>query len=379
MSVAARIYSELRGDKAIWAILVLLAVFSVLAVYSSTGTLAYREYGGNTETFLIKHGIILLGGLFMTYIAHLLHYMKYNNAAPTILAISVPLLVFTLAFGADINNAKRWIELPIIGITIQTSDIAKMALILYVARAITVKQEYIKDFKNAFLPIIVPVLIVTGLIAPADLSSAVLLFLTCLMMMFVGRVALKYIGMLVLWGAFLFGFLVMVGRYLPDAVRVNTWESRLESFLNEEEGGYQVQQAKIAIANGGVIGQGPGNSTQRNFLPSPYSDFIYAIICEEYGLIGGWIIVGLYLLLFFRVTRLVTKSTKSFGAMVAMGLSMSLMLQAFANIAVSVHLVPVTGVTLPMVSLGGTSMLFTCISFGVILSVSRNVDSLGVG
>ncbi len=300
----ARIYAELRGDKAIWAILVLLAVFSILAVYSSTGTLAYRERGGNTEAFLMKHGVILLGGLFLTYIAHMLHYSKYNRMAPVLLLISVPLLMYTLAFGADINDAKRWIELPFVGITIQTSDFAKLALIIYVARAISAKQDYIKDFNSAFLPIIVPVLIICGLIAPADLSSAVLLFLTCIFMMFIGRVALKYIGVLLLWGIVVFAFLIVLGRFYPDSVRVDTWTNRVEEFMNTPDGGYQVQQAKIAIANGGLVGKGPGNSTQRNFLPSPYSDFIYAIICEEYGLIGGVVVIFLYLLLFFRVVRI---------------------------------------------------------------------------
>ncbi len=375
-TITARIYAELRGDKAIWAILILLAVFSILAVYSSTGTLAYKERGGNTEAFLIKHGVILLGGIFLTYIAHMLHYTKYNRVAPVLLVLSVPLLMYTLAFGADINDAKRWIELPFVGITIQTSDFAKLALIIYVARAISAKQDYIKDFNSAFLPIIVPVLIICGLIAPADLSSAILLFLTCLFMMFIGRVALKYIGVLLLWGVVVFAFLIVLGRFYPDSVRVDTWANRMEEFMNTPDGGYQVQQAKIAIANGGVVGNGPGNSTQRNFLPSPYSDFIYAIICEEYGMIGGIVVIFLYLLLFFRVVRLVTKSPKAFGAMMAIGLSLSMVLQAFANIAVSVHLVPVTGVTLPMISMGGTSMLFTSLAFGIILSVSKYIEAV---
>lgn len=375
-TVTARIYAELRGDKAIWAILVLLAIFSILAVYSSTGTLAYRERGGNTEAFLIKHGVIMAGGLFLAYIAHMLHYSKFNRIAPVLLLISVPLLLYTLTFGADINDARRWIELPFVGITIQSSDFAKLSLIIYVARAISAKQDYIKDFNSAFLPIIVPVLIICGLIAPADLSTSVLLFLTCLFMMFVGRVALKYIGVLMLWGVVVFAFLIVIGRLYPNSVRVDTWTNRVEEFMNTPDGGYQVQQAKIAIANGGLVGRGPGNSTQRNFLPSPYSDFIYAIICEEYGLIGGVVVILLYLLLFFRVVRLVTKSPKAFGAMMAIGLSLSMVMQAFANIAVSVHLVPVTGVTLPMISMGGTSMLFTCLAFGIILSVSKYIESV---
>lgn len=379
MSLSARISAELRGDRVIWAILVLLALFSLLAVYSSTGTLAYKERGGNTEAYLLKHGVILASGLVITYFCHLLHYMRYNRWAPILLPVAMLLLAYTAVLGADINDARRWIVLPVVGITFQTSDLAKIALILYVARAISSKQEYIKDFRGAFLPIIVPVILVCGLIAPADLSTAILLFFTALMMMFIGRVALKYIGLLLVAGFFMFTFLLLIGRYFPDYVRVATWENRLQEFWAPSPLGddtYQVDQAKMAIANGGWTGVGPGNSTQRNYLPAPYSDFIYAIICEEYGILGGGILIGLYLLLFFRVTRLVTKSPKAFGAMVALGLSISLVIQAFINIAVSVNLLPVTGITLPMVSMGGTSLLFSCLAFGIILSVSKYIESV---
>ncbi len=374
-TVTARIFAELRGDRVIWAILVLLAIFSILAVYSSTGSLAYKKQGGNTEVFLIKHGVIMLGGLMLVYITHLLPHDRFRKWASIMLAIAAPLLIYTLFFGVNINEAKRWIMLPGIGVTLQTSAFAKIALIVYVAAAISGKQDYIKDFKSAFLPIIVPVLIICGLIAPADLSSAALLFLTCILMMFIGRVAIKYIFILMFWGVIVFAGLLLLGKEYPNVVRVTTWEKRFEEFMNDADGGYQVKQAKIAIANGGVIGLGPGNSRQRNYLPSPYSDFIYAIICEEYGVIGGILVIALYLLLFFRVVRLVTKSEKAFGAMVAMGLSISLIIQAFANIAVSIHLVPVTGVTLPFISMGGTSLLFTAFAFGIILSVSKYIES----
>ena len=376
MSIGTRIYAELRGDRSIWAIMAVLAIFSILVVYSSTGTLAYREMAGNTETLLIKHFMIVVGGLFLAYLAHLVHYLRYSKAAPFLLLLSVPLLVYTIAFGADINDARRWITVPFVGITFQTSDFAKLALILYVARAISSKQDYIKDFNSAFLPIIVPVLIICGLIAPADLSSAILLFFTCVCMMFVGRVALQYIVLLLLLGIVVFAMLVLLGEFFPEIIRSETWVSRVRDFVDKPDGGYQVQQAKIAMANGEWFGLGPGNSIQRNYLPSPYSDFIYAIVVEEYGIFIGILIILLYVLLFFRATRLVTKSPKAFGAMLAIGLSISLVLQAFINIAVSVHLVPVTGVTLPMISMGGTSILFTCISFGMILSVSKYIESV---
>ncbi|KGE86821.1 MAG: FtsW/RodA/SpoVE family cell cycle protein [Phaeodactylibacter xiamenensis] len=379
MSLATRIYAELQGDRAIWAVIALLAMFSVMAVYSSTGTLAYREMGGNTESFLVKHFLIVVGGLFLTYLAHLMHYMKYSRSAPVLLLISVPLLIYTIAFGADINDARRWIEVPFVGVTFQTSDFAKLALIIYLARMIGSKQDYIKDFQSAFVPIIVPVLIICGLIAPADLSTAILLFFTSIMMMFVGRVALQYIALLLLLGIVVFAMLVLLGEFFPEVVRSDTWVNRVREYMDNPDGGYQVQQAKIAMANGEWLGLGPGNSIQRNYLPSPYSDFIYAIIVEEYGIFGGFAIIGLYVALFFRSTRLVTKSPKAFGAMLVIGLSISLVLQAFINIAVSVHLVPVTGVTLPMVSMGGTSILFTCISFGMILSVSKYIETVDGG
>jgi cell division protein FtsW len=379
MSLGTRLYAELKGDRAIWTILAVLALFSILIVYSSTGTLAYRKMGGNTESILIKHLVIVSGGLFLAYVAHLIHYLKYLKWAPTLLLLSVPMLIYTIAFGVDINEARRWIEVPFVGITFQTSDFAKLALIIYVAREISAKQDYIKDFNSAFLPIIVPVLVICALIAPADLSTAILLFLSCVAMMFVGRVAMRYILLLFMLGIVVFASLILLGEFFPDTIRSQTWINRVQEFWTggeEGDGGFQVRQAKIAMANGEWFGLGPGNSIQRNYLPSPYSDFIYAIFIEEYGILFGALLVFLYVLLFFRVTRLVTKSAKAFGAMAAIGLSISLVLQAFINIAVSVNLVPVTGVTLPMISLGGTSILFTCISFGIILSVSKYVESI---
>jgi cell division protein FtsW len=378
-TIVAKISAELRGDRSIWAVLAILAVFSLLVVYSSTGTLAYRERGGNTEAYLVKHLMIVSGGIFLTYICHQLHYMVYHRAAPVLFLISIPLLFFTLFFGSNINEARRWLTVPFVGITFQTSDFAKIALITQVARAISSKQDYIKDFRSAFVPIIVPVLIVCGLIAPADLSTAVILFCTCLMMMFVGRVDVRFILLLLLLGFVVFSMLIITAKFFPDSIRVDTWVARVQDFMLNPDGGYQVQQAKIAIANGSWFGTGPGNSIQRNYLPSPYADFIFSILVEEYGVIGGAIIIAMYVILFFRVTRLVTKSSKAFGAIVALGLGISLVFQAFINMAVSVHLVPVAGVTLPLVSMGGTSILFTCISFGIILSVSKYVELTGEG
>ena len=358
MSIQNRIYAELRGDRAIWMIVAVLAIVSILTVYSASGAFAYR--GGNTEYFLLRQFLLVTGGLVLTYVCYLFHYMQYSRIAPVLLIIAIPLLVFTLAFTTGTNEARRWIDLPFIGITFQTSDFAKLALIIYIARAISSKQEYIKDFNSAFLPIIVPILIVCGLIAPADLSTALLLFSTCLLMMFMGRVDIRYIILLIFLWIVVFAFLIVLGNIFPDSgvIRMETWIGRIIDFREivdpmHPEGGYQAEHAKIAIANGEWFGMGPGNSTMRNYLPSSYADYIYAIICEEYGLVGGFLVISLYVLLFFRTASLVTKSPKAFGAMLAMGLSLLLVIQAFANMAVAVHLVPVTGLNLPLVSMGG--------------------------
>lgn len=371
---AVAIAKNLKGDKGIWVIVALLCLASVLAVYSSTGTIAFKYNGGHAEIHLIKHMVIAMVGIFLCYVCYNTHYTVYSKLAPILLVISIPLLLYTMAFGPEINDARRWISIPGIGLSFQTSDIAAIALIMYIARSISMKQDVIKDFKSAFLPLMLPIIVVCGLIAPNNLSTALLLFMTCMTLMFIGRVHLKYIFLLVGLGAVFLGGLVLLGMVFPDAIRVSTWTNRVAEFLGNSDGGYQIQQAKIAIADGGWFGVGPGLSTQRNYLPYSYADFIYAIICEEYGLLGGLVIIVLFLLLFLKCTSMVTRSPKTFGALLAMGLCLNIVIQAFANIAVSVNLVPVTGLTLPLVSKGGTSMLITCIAFGMILSVSRFIE-----
>lgn len=368
-------YNKLKGDKIIWLIVTMLSIFSVLAVYSAVGSMAYKVRGGNTEFYLIQQIIFIALGMGVMYVSYSLHYMQYSRLAPILLIITIPLLVYTLGFGVEVNQARRWISIPWIDKTIQTSDFAKLALIIFMARSISKKQEIIKDLKSAFVPLIIPVMIVCGLIMPADFSTAGLLFITSLLMMVIGRVQMKYIFLLIFIGLVVFSIVVLIGSFFPDFVRIETWISRFQEFFYNSDGGYQVQQSKIAIAEGGWFGVGPGNSIQRNYLPYPYADFIYAIICEEYGLIGGLVILVLYLVLLVRCTKIVTQSPKTFGAILAMGLCLNLVIQAFANIAVSVNLVPVTGLTLPLVSMGGTSLLFTCVSLGIILSVSRYVEN----
>lgn len=366
--------NKTRGDIVIWMVVFILSIFSLLAVYSSTGTLAYKYHAGNTEYYLAKHFMLMLFGLVMMYLCHLIDYRYYSRIAQILLYLSVPLLILTYFLGLEINQAKRWLVLPGINLTFQTSDLAKLALIMFTARLLSKKQVIIKDFKKSFLPIMGAVIGICGLIAPADLSTSFILFASCTTLMFIGRVNLKYLSLLMLSGVILMSIYIGIASLSGSENRIKTWQSRIENFMDKDKASYQSQQANIAIASGGIFGRGPGNSIQRNFLPNPFSDFIYAIIIEEYGLIGGIMIIFLYLVLLYRTIRIVVKSPRAFGALLAMGLSISLVLQAMINMGVATHLFPVTGLTLPLVSMGGTSLWFTSISLGIILSVSRHIE-----
>ena len=376
MTLAKQIYAKLRGDRVIWMIVVVLSVYSILAVYSASTMQAFRTENTSVEGLMFTHLVKVLFGLFMVYVCSLVQYTQYKRMAPYLLILVIPLLVYTIGFGAEINNARRWVDVPFIGGRFQPSDLAKLALVIYVANAISNKQDYIDDFNDAFMPIIIPILIICGLIAPADLSTASVLFFTALMMMFMGRVSLKYIALLLFLGIVLFMFLITLSQFFPDFVRADTWANRFKEFIDGTGGvNIQVTEAKIAIANGEWVGVGPGNSMIKNYLPASNSDYIYSIICEEYGLIfGGLVILLLYVMLFFRCVSIVTRSPKAFGAMLALGLGLLISFQAMLNIAVNVNLLPVTGLTLPMVSWGGTSILFSSIAFGMILSVSRYIE-----
>ncbi len=381
MSISHKIYTGLRGDKTIWSIVVLLALVSTFVVYSAGGSFFAITQGISPEGLLMKHVGTLAIGFVVMYIAYLLPYQRYKTLAPWLLLLSVVLLVYTLANGVEINGARRWIRLPL-GVTLQTSDLAKVALVLFVADRMTRFKDYIQDFQKAFLPLIVPILLVCVLVMPSDLSTAVLLFVSMLFLLWIGRVNWKYLVSLVMLGLVMFSFVISLGLLFPSVIRVDTWAERIKDFVESESIPLmdsdapleQIDYARMAIAHGGFWGQGPGKSTMRNFLPASYSDFVYAILLEEYGFVGGLFVLGLYVLLLFRVIKLVTLSSKSFGAMAAMGLTIVLVLQAFSNMAVSVHLIPVTGLTLPVISKGGTSILFTCFSLGIILSVSRYVE-----
>lgn len=389
--------SRTKGDKVIWALSILLVLISLLAVYSATGSLAYKNYKGNTEVYLFKQVMFIFVGLFVIYFAHRVNYVFYSGIAKILFLFTIPLLIYTLFFGVSMNEGSRWIKLPFINMTMQTSDLAKLALFMYLARLLSKKQEVIKDWKKGFLPVILPVGITCLLIAPANLSTALLLGASCLMLLFIGRARNKHIlitiGIAAIPIAFLIAAAVIRHSSGNDEVvvsgkssagifaRVNTWVGRVETFIYgskeaDSDVMYQVNQAKMAIAKGGVFGVGPGNSTTRDYLPQAYNDFIFAIIIEEYGFAGGAFIVFIYLVFLYRCIRIFKKCPYAFGAFLALGLSFTLAIQALANMAVTVNLFPVTGVTLPLVSMGGTSFIFTCLAIGIILSVARNAEQL---
>jgi cell division protein FtsW len=393
----ARLLSRTRGDRVIWALVFLLVLISLLVVYSATGSLAYKLYKGNTEVYLFKQIAFIAIGFCVIYFAHRVNYTIYSRVAKILFIFSVPLLLYTLLFGVTLNEGSRWIRLPIINMTMQTSDLAKLALFMFLARLLSRKQNHIKDFKKGFLPVMLPVAVTCMLIAPANLSTALLLGASCMLLLFIGRVSTKHLLLTLTCALIPVIFLVMaavIKHKTADGeevavkekssrltARVDTWISRVETFMYggkeaDNDNSYQTNQAKIAIAKGRTLGVGPGNSEQRNFLPQAYNDFIYAIIIEEYGLIGGAFIIFIYLVFLFRSIRLFKKCPYAFGAFLALGLSFTLVLQALANMAVNVNLFPVTGVTLPLVSMGGSSFLFTCLSIGIILSVARNVEQL---
>jgi cell division protein FtsW len=368
--------SRTKGDMVIWSIVLLLSIVSVFAVYSSTGTMAYKYQDGNTEYYLIKHLMLMVFGLVLMYFAHKINYKYYSRVAQILLIISVPLLIITYFVGSNINQAHRWITLPVINLSFQTSDLAKLALIMFTARMLSKKQDVINEFWKTTFPIMGAAVLICGIILPANLSTAAMLFATNLLLMFIGRMNWKHLASIVGIGLIVLISTIFILHKVGHFGRVDTWWNRIANYTqhNDEKEFYQNQQANIAIATGGFFGKGPGNSVQKNFLPNPYADFIFAIIIEEYGMLGAIVIICLYLLLLYRSIGIVLKSPRAFGALLAAGLTFSLVLQALVNMGVAVHLFPVTGLTMPLVSMGGTSLWFTSIAFGIILSVSRDIE-----
>ena len=375
------IIKNTKGDKVIWAVVILLSMISLLAVYSSTQSLAYRM-DKNASYYLVKQLMVLVFGLFIIFMLHRVNYRKFAGIAVLLYIISLPLLIYTLFFGTTLNEGSRWIRLPVINLTFQTSDMAKLALFMFLARILSTKQHVIKDFKKGFLKVLIPVLLTCALIAPANLSTALMLGFTCCILFFIGRVQVKHIMVLAAAGLVCVALIFTVSK-ITGKGRAKTWEKRVMSFMGKEtekspddkrDDDFQVTQAKIAIASGGIFGQGPGHSQAKDYLPHGYSDFIYANIIAEYGLVGGAVVIFLYLLFLWRSILIFKRCPFAFGAFLAVGLSTTLVFQAMLNMAVNVHLVPVTGLTLPLISMGGSSIWFTSIAIGIILSVSRYVD-----
>ncbi|MFZ9046579.1 MAG: FtsW/RodA/SpoVE family cell cycle protein [Cyclobacteriaceae bacterium] len=362
---------NLKGDPIIWFIVILLSVFSIMVVYSATGSLAYKMVSGNTEFYLLKHSVLVFLSLFAMWLAHRIDYRYYSRVSKLLLWVSVPLLIIAWKFGVNINEASRWITIPIINQAFQPSDLAKLALLVTLASMLSKRQSNIDDFRQAITPMLIWIGMICGLIAMTNISTGLLLFATCMLVLFIGRVPVKYLAILVFIGSIAGASALMLGQRGETAI------SRIEDFINGEVP-FQAKQAYVAIASGGIVGKGPGQSDQRNYLPHPYSDFIYAIIIEEYGLAGGAFVLFLYLALLYRGMKASMESERAYGGLLSAGLSFALVLQALVNMGVAVGLGPITGLPLPLISMGGTSQLFMGISLGIILSVSRGeIEDIG--
>ncbi len=364
--VKAWLQKNLKGDPVIWGIIFCFSLISILVVYSAIGSLAYMRMKGDTEHYLFKHSFLVLLSLTCMWFAHKIDYKYYSKLSKLGLWLSIPLLIFVyFKGGGGINGADRWLIIPLINQSFQPSDFAKLSLIANLASMLAKRQANIEDFKESFIPIVLWSGLICGLIALANLSTAVLLFSTCLLLMFIGRVPFKFLAMLVVSGAFFGTLALMLGQRLGTAI------SRLKYFFISDEIPFQGEQSYKAIASGLIFGKGPGQGVQCDFLPHSYSDFIYSIIIEEYGFIGALIVLFLYLALLYRAMLTVSNSERAYGGLLSAGLAFSLVIQAMINMGVAVGLGPITGQPLPLLSMGGTSLLFTGISLGIILSVSR--------
>lgn len=371
------VFQKLKGDRVIWMTVLFLGLISLLAVYSSISSLAFKREGGSTMHFLLKHGIMLVtGGVIMYYVSKQ-QFTIYSRLSQLLIGVMAVLLLLTLLLGSNINDASRWITIPIINQSFQTSDPAKVVLIVYLARVLGKNQGEEWTLRDVLIKLMVPVGAICGLILPANFSTAAVLFAVSMIIMFIGQVPLKHMAVIVGAAVGMFALLLVLAKTTPGLLpRLDTWVGRIESFgVEDHDANYQVEHAKIAIASGGFLPNGPGSGTSRNFLPHPYSDMIYAFIIEEYGsILGGLGLLLLYLILLFRAVRIASTCTKPFGALAAIGLGLMLVMQAMINMAVAVNLVPVTGQPLPLVSMGGTSVWFTCLAIGIMLSVSRGAE-----
>ncbi|KAB1156692.1 FtsW/RodA/SpoVE family cell cycle protein [Flavobacterium luteum] len=375
--------NSLKGDKVIWSFVALLALFSFMPVFSASSNLAYIGHGtGNTLGYLLKHLAHICIGFLIIYWVHKVPYHYFRAISKVGLPIVWILLGYTMVKGTVIAgaNASRWIQVPFIGITFQTSTLAAIVLLIFVARYLSKKRDTPITFKSSIWELWLPVFVTILFILPANFSTSALIFSMVLMLTFVGKYPLKYIGIVVGVGLVSLTFFIVVAKAFPDAFpnRVDTWISRIDNFTSDkpDEDDYQIEKAKIAIASGGAYGLGPGKSIQKNFLPQSSSDFIYAIIVEEYGLIGGIGVLGMYLLLFFRFIVAAHKANTVFGKLLVVGLGFPMIFQAMVNMAVAVELLPVTGQTLPLISSGGSSIWMTCIALGIIISVTKKDEEI---
>jgi cell division protein FtsW len=377
-----QLFQNIKGDRLIWAIVALLAMFSFLPVYSASSNLAYTYGNGNTISFLIKHFVHLVLGFSIMFAVHKIPYRYFRGLSLMAMPFVIVLLVVTMFQGTTIEgaNASRWIKIPIVGWSFQTSTLAMVVLMVYVARYLSKVKDQVVTFKDSVVPLWGPVFIVLALILPSNFSTTAIIFVMVLVLTFLGGYPLRYLVAIV--GAGLIGLtmFILVAKAFPDAMpnRVDTWISRIDSFTNVEDTAedYQIEKAKIAIASGGISGVGPGKSVQKNFLPQSSSDFIFAIIVEEFGLIGGLGLFIAYMLLLLRIVIVAQKSDSVFGKLLVLGVGLPIIFQAMINMAVAVELFPVTGQTLPLVSSGGTSIWMSCLAIGIILSVSAKREEI---
>jgi cell division protein FtsW len=376
--------NKLKGDRVIWSFVALLALFSFMPVFSASSNLAYIGHGtGNTLGYLVKHLAHICIGFLIIYGVHKVPYHYFRAISKVALPVVWLLLAYTLLKGTVIAgaNASRWIQVPFIGITFQTSTLASMVLFIFVARYLSKNRDEDEPFQVSLIQLWMPVFVTLMLILPANFSTTALIFSMVLMLTFIGKYPLKYIGFIIGSGIAMFLFFLLLAKAFPESrffSRVGTWGSRIENFTTDkpDEDDYQIEKAKIAIASGKLGGLGPGKSVQKNFLPQSSSDFIYAIIVEEYGLIGGLTILGLYLLLLFRFVIASHKASTLFGKLVVVGLGFPMIFQAMINMAVAVELLPVTGQTLPLISSGGSSIWMTCFALGIIISVTKKDEEI---
>jgi cell division protein FtsW len=378
-----RLKDHLRGDRQIWLILLLLSLISIIVVYSSVSALAYRKTDGNTEYYLIKHTSLLLVGLFFTFVVHKINIIEYAGIAKVILWLTPFLLIYTLFRGINVGGASRWVS--IMGLSFQTSDLVRLVLITNLAAMLARRQNI--EYKISDLwSMIIWCGVICGLLSVSSFSTSVILGITCFMLMWIGRVPTNYLVRMVI--SLLLGLVLALSaglilkKYDIKFGRIQTVIDRSEGFIGADldsdgfvggEGNDDTQKdmALVAIAKGGLFGVGPGNSSQKNVLPDVFSDFVYSIIIEEYGIIGGVVVMALYLWLLFRGHWNIDRTERAFGGLLSIGLTLSIVFQAFAHMFINVGLGPVTGQTLPLISMGGTSMLFTSIAIGIVLSVTQ--------